>query len=110
MQRIMTDRILTAFVIALGVAAMAFQAWAKPRPSTEEVNSAAQMFFDAKLWENRIAPDFELTLLDGSTFRVADHAGKDVIVLNFFATWCGPCRTEMPELERYYREHAQDGV
>lgn len=46
----------------------------------------------------RIAPDFELTTLDGETIRLADHVGKKVILLNFFATWCGPCKREMPEL------------
>lgn len=45
------------------------------------------------------APDFELALLDGDTFRLSDHRGRPVI-LNFWATWCAPCRVEMPELQR----------
>ena len=57
-----------------------------------------------------VAPDVQLALLDGSTFRLADHVGRKVIVLNFFATWCGPCRMEMPELERYYARHRDEGV
>ena len=44
------------------------------------------------------APDFELTLFDGSTFHLADHRGK-VVVLNFWASWCDPCRDEMPALQ-----------
>jgi len=51
------------------------------------------------------APDFTLELLDGGTFHLADAlaAGKAVVV-NFWASWCGPCRTEMPGFETVSRE------
>lgn len=48
-----------------------------------------------------MAPDFEITLVDGSKVRLADLKGH-VIVLNFWATWCAPCRAELPLLDRYY--------
>jgi thiol-disulfide isomerase/thioredoxin len=59
-------------------------------------------------WHGRIAPDFTLKTLDGKQFDLAENVGKKMIVLNFFATWCGPCRGEMPELNRYYNEHKTD--
>jgi peroxiredoxin len=49
------------------------------------------------------APDFALKGEDGKTYRLADYRGK-VVVLNFWATWCPPCRYEMPSMERAYRK------
>jgi thiol-disulfide isomerase/thioredoxin len=56
-------------------------------------------------WHNQTAPDFEMRTITGQLFNLEDEVGKKVIVLNFFATWCGACRAEMPELERYFAKH-----
>lgn len=57
-----------------------------------------------------VAPDFELADLNGETVRLSDFRGRPVI-LNFWATWCAPCRLEMPELQRAQDEFAtaEDG-
>jgi len=61
-------------------------------------------------WSGKVAPAFEIRLVDETTFTVADVVGKKVVVLNFFATWCEPCREEMPEINRYYAEHVSRGL
>lgn len=56
---------------------------------------------------NRPAPAFELPMLQGEKFRLEDHKGK-VVLVNFWATWCEPCREETPALQAAYEDlHGQ---
>ena len=54
------------------------------------------------------APEVEFTDLDGGTHRLADWKGK-VVLLNFWATWCAPCREEMPSLDALQKAIVQSG-
>lgn len=55
------------------------------------------------------APEFELKMLNGQTVKLSDYRGK-TIMLNFWATWCPPCREEMPHMQQFYSEYEKDGV
>lgn len=55
------------------------------------------------------APDFTLVDLDGNQVSLSDFRGKTVFI-NFWATWCPPCRAEMPEIEAIYQEYKDKGV
>jgi peroxiredoxin len=55
------------------------------------------------------APDFELTTLDGTKVKLSDYRGKKVI-LNFWATWCPPCKAEMPHMQDFYEENNNGNV
>jgi thiol-disulfide isomerase/thioredoxin len=63
----------------------------------------------AALQEGAPAPAVRAELLGGGTFDSAQERGK-VIVLNFWATWCKPCREEMPALDAFYRAHRAEGL
>lgn len=54
---------------------------------------------DLKPWTGGAAPGLELRELDGRLHRLADHRDK-VVLVNFWATWCVPCREEMPSIQR----------
>jgi peroxiredoxin len=54
------------------------------------------------------APDFTLRSNSGINLKLSEHRGE-VIMINFWATWCGPCRQEMPELDRLYQKYRKTG-
>jgi peroxiredoxin len=55
------------------------------------------------------APDFSLKNLNGQTVRLSDFTGK-IVILNFWATWCPPCRIEIPHLKELYAQYRDRGV
>ena len=56
-----------------------------------------------------IAPDFELEAIDGKRISLSEFQGKAVLV-NFWATWCGPCRVEMPAIQSRFEAHNDELV
>lgn len=56
-----------------------------------------------------MAPDFTLNTLEGKQISLKEYRGKKVI-LNFWATWCPPCREEMPEMQKFYQDYRQKNV
>jgi thiol-disulfide isomerase/thioredoxin len=55
------------------------------------------------------AEDFTVALLRGEPLKLSEQRGKPVMI-NFWATWCAPCREEMPAMERLYRRHREHGL
>jgi peroxiredoxin len=54
------------------------------------------------------APDFTLRTLEGQNLRLGEQRGR-VVLVNFWATWCGPCRQEMPHLNKLYEKYKSSG-
>ncbi|WP_303720555.1 TlpA disulfide reductase family protein [Malonomonas rubra] len=59
--------------------------------------------------KGQLAPNFTLTDMQGKSVSLADMKGK-VVLLNFWATWCPPCREEMPSMEMLHRKFKDDGL
>jgi peroxiredoxin len=55
------------------------------------------------------APDFTVKTLDGATLHLSDFRGSPAMI-NFWATWCPPCKVEMPDIEKSYQSHKGEGL
>jgi peroxiredoxin len=62
----------------------------------------------ADVKEGTVAPDFTLKANNGANTRLQELRGQ-VVLVNFWATWCGPCRDEMPKLNQLYRQYSKLG-
>jgi thiol-disulfide isomerase/thioredoxin len=105
------DRLLINDAIAREAAQLAYQQWRlqdAPEPKVAQGDGAASPGADSAL-VGKPAPDFQLELLDGTKFRLSESKGR-VVVLDFWATWCGPCLQAMPQVDRVVREFHDRGV
>jgi cytochrome c biogenesis protein CcmG, thiol:disulfide interchange protein DsbE len=94
-----TQRI-TFYVLILLAGASWILLSAVPGASTQNTTTAPQAGF--------AAPDFTLKTTDGETYTLSDLKGQAVLV-NMWATWCPPCRAEMPAMEKVYNEYKDQG-
>lgn len=98
-------RVLVLAALALAVGVVVFHAVLKPAPDSQTIRQITNYMNTSEIWQGRYPPDFTLPQAKGESFHLADHVGREIVILNFFATWCHPCKREMPELEEYYVKH-----
>ena len=89
--------VVVAFVVALMLYVGLHMAGRSGRLSTPRITRST------------VAPDFSLESLEGKTMRLSDFRGKAVL-LNFWATWCGPCKIEMPWFVELQQKYGSQGL
>jgi len=97
--------ILGAGLILLGLAV--FIAWPKSETSADG-DSLSVGASTVPVEVHYESPNLLLTGLDGEEHELTDHLGE-VVLVNLWATWCPPCKAEMPTLESFYKAHQADG-
>lgn len=105
-------RLVILVLLALGLSSCGR---ATPTPTTSQggpnLATSSQMLDSGtqRPTEGSVAPDFSYTMADGTRHKLSDLRGTLVIV-NFWASWCGPCRTEMPTFEQASQNNRDDLV
>lgn len=113
----MIKKLLTIAIILLALTIIFVNLWKssttqQTKENVEEETSTAETspeFGKPQVQAGYLAPDFELTTLDGASASLSDYRGKKVI-LNFWATWCPPCKAEMPHMQNFYEKNKDNGI
>lgn len=92
-------------IIVLGVVGWAIFDFASSDDAPENLSPSDSVGLD----RGDKAPGFTIETLEGEEVKLADYQGQKVL-LNFWATWCPPCRAEMPDMQKFYENDAGDDI
>ncbi|HWP41671.1 MAG TPA: redoxin domain-containing protein [Blastocatellia bacterium] len=86
----------------------ALRAYLEADPSAPDARGVRAVLENPELVNVAMAPDFKVVALDGQELSLEKYSGR-VVLLDFWATWCGPCIAEMPSVKKLYQKYSKDG-
>ena len=98
--------VLLIFIIVVGGKLLVKQNAASEEAPIDTVTASSEAQESTEIVSVEYAPDFYMEDAEGNGYQLSDFRGKPV-VLNFWASWCGPCKMEMPELEEAYKTYGE---
>jgi len=101
--------LITATLIFAGVAVLYFFAFPSTPGIADKVETGENLLSDPSPEVNSPAPDFNLQSVAGKTIKLSDLRRQPVLI-NFWATWCAPCRIEMPALQDRFEKYSEEGL
>lgn len=100
--------LLGVLAVVLTLAAVGYRYLSQQyQPEQPEVTVQEETTSEEPTEELVAAPDFTVFTGDGEEIRLSDYAGKPVVI-NFWATWCGPCKSELPAFDRMYEAYGEE--
>jgi peroxiredoxin len=105
----MVKKVIAAVLLIALLTVAIVQVMDKKAEANKKPTEAASSSQTNGLQIGQKAPDFELKTLTGEPAKLSSFKGKKVM-LNFWATWCPPCKAEMPEMEQFYKQGNKDVV
>lgn len=102
------SRILPIFLFAAGVSIIIFFGFPRQSKDQQPHDPEKTTTLTIAPIEDSSAPDFSLINIQGELVKLSDFRGQPVLI-NFWATWCGPCRIEMPTIQDRFERHRDEG-
>lgn len=102
------SRILSIFLFAAGVSIIILFGFPRQSEDQQPRDPEETASLAIAPVEDSIAPDFSLINTQGERVKLSDFRGQPVLI-NFWATWCGPCRIEMPAIQDRFERHRDEG-